>query len=1430
MRKTFLFASLVCVLISTCALAVGGDMGAGTEPLTDGSETYPYLIEDLDDFDEFAADPNYWAAGVHTKLMTDIDLSGRTYTTAVIAPDMDTDSGWDGAEFNGNFNGNSKIIENLFIAAEYDYIGLFGYVGYEGQIENIGVENTNVQGRRYSSGLVGYISSGNITNCYSTGAITGSNYHIGGLVGSNAAGSISNSYSTCTVTGSSYDRVGGLVGDNTGTISGCIATGSVRGDDLVGGLVGDNSNYGNISNCYSTGTVTGSDDYIGGLVGRNSSFSNITECFATGAVNGSGDYIGGLVGQNRGNTSSSYATGAVDGYRYVGGLVGYADSGSISNCYSVGVVRGDNNVGGLIGETHGNTYLTSNSFWDTVTSQLNVSDGGRGLITTEMLSLSFYSNNNWGGDTWKIDDGNGYPHLAWEDVVGETIPNPVVGMAGLGLVDNPWIIETQDDFLQVCSGSYYWDEHYILVTDVNLIGNEFLYGLIGVNISSPFTGSFDGNDHVISNLTIEGSYNLGLFGYLDESGIIKNIRVENASITSTSPAEQVASMVGVNHGIITNCSSTGSVTGNSYVGGLVATNMGSIKESSTTISVTGHWGTGGLVGSNGGSISECFAAGAVTGYNASKYVGGLTGSNGGSINGSFATGMVTGHWYAGGLVGSNGGSIDSSFATGSVTGEYHYIGGLVGDNNYEGYVNNSYATGEVSGDEDVGGLVGRNNSGNIVGCSSTGMVNGPRNIGGLVGNNDDAGSITNSSYSIGIVSGLDGIGGLVGYNRGSITGCFSTGDVVGRHQNGGLAGNNADNGNISNSYSTGSVDSSGNNIGGLVGSNGGTLGSTGCSISNCYSIGTVSGVDNVGGLAGLYIRGSITDSFWDMETSGLTDGVGSQNPDPAGVMGMITDDMQIQSTFTNVSWDFVGEIANGMNETWRMCVDGVDYPRLRYEFSPGDFACPDGVGMEDLEQLSYCWLADIDLPTELDDDGDTVVGLSEMARLGQYWLQTGCGDCGGIDTDGSGDVNGDDLLDIIADWLRVVYPECGTCDANGDGDINMVDYSVLSQHWQEDAFITTWDTNLGDGTKVTLALAGTVDATINWGDGRVTTVTTPGPHIHYYDVDGIYTVSVTGSVTAYNSWENGSIGEPTVTEKLISVDNWGQLGFTSMHTAFRGCSNLVSVPNTSDGIEFVTDMQEMFSSASSFNQDIGGWDTSGVTNMFGMFAVASSFNQDVGGWDTSGVTNMFGMFARASSFNQDISNWDTSSVTDMSYMFYDASSFNQDISGWDTSSVTSMYNMFDGASAFNQDIGGWDTSTVTDMSYMFYDASSFNQNIGGWDTSSVTIMSGMFNGASAFNQDLSGWCVSQIPSEPTDFDTDATSWTLPQPVWGNCLLCIVNMEHFAIFASHWLDGPCSESNNWCGGADLNHLNDVDTVDLGILATEWLSVCPVGWPW
>ncbi len=186
----------------------------------------------------------------------------------------------------------------------------------------------------------------------------------------------------------------------------------------------------------------------------------------------------------------------------------------------------------------------------------------------------------------------------------------------------------------------------------------------------------------------------------------------------------------------------------------------------------------------------------------------------------------------------------------------------------------------------------------------------------------------------------------------------------------------------------------------------------------------------------------------------------------------------------------------------------------------------------------------------------------------------------------------------------------------------VVEYQLAGEcTFDPNAFITTWDTRLGLGLfsnapDVTLALTGTVNATIDWGDGTITTVTTPGERSHDYVTPGIYTISITGSATAFYTLPDWEFNETT----LVSVDNWGQMGFQSLSHAFSHASYLISVPNNTVGLEGVTNMSGMFFWASSFNQDIGDWDVSNVTNMNEMFYTAYSFNQDFSGWCVSNIS------------------------------------------------------------------------------------------------------------------------------------------------------------------------------------------------------------------
>ena len=243
--------------------------------------------------------------------------------------------------------------------------------------------------------------------------------------------------------------------------------------------------------------------------------------------------------------------------------------------------------------------------------------------------------------------------------------------------------------------------------------------------------------------------------------------------------------------------------------------------------------------------------------------------------------------------------------------------------------------------------------------------------------------------------------------------------------------------------------------------------------------------------------------------------------------------------------------------------------------------------------------------------------------------------------------------------------------------------------------------------------------------------------------------------------------------KILTIEQWGDIEWSSMEAAFYGASNLTYSATDTPDLSGVTSMASMFRNASVFNGDIGDWDVSSVTDMTLLFIGNYAFNQDIGDWDVSNVTLMIRMFAEAEAFDQDIGDWDVSNVTRMGGMFNGAEAFNQDISDWDVSSVTDMRGMFINADAFNQDIGDWDVSNVTVMLSMFAFADLFNQDIGydpgteeGWDVSGVTNMNGMFRDAVAFNQDISAWDVSSVKFmdsmfwNATEFNQDIGGWDI----------------------------------------------------------------------
>ncbi len=293
-------------------------------------------------------------------------------------------------------------------------------------------------------------------------------------------------------------------------------------------------------------------------------------------------------------------------------------------------------------------------------------------------------------------------------------------------------------------------------------------------------------------------------------------------------------------------------------------------------------------------------------------------------------------------------------------------------------------------------------------------------------------------------------------------------------------------------------------------------------------------------------------------------------------------------------------------------------------------------------------------------------------------------------------------------------------------------------------FVTTWETTTANES-ITIPTTGSgYNYTVNWGDMSAEQTFT-GDATHEYATPGTHTVSITGEFPRIYF---NSISSAPNSNKIRTIVAWGNIAWTSMNNAFRGCAKLTYTATDLPDLSGVTDMEKMFSNAHKFNGDISNWDVSSVNNMAFMFGGALAFNQDISNWNVSSVNNMQSMFGDALAFNQDLSNWDVSMVTDMSFMFRKSVplpiAFNGDIGNWDVSSVINMGVMFSNATAFNQDISNWNVSSVTNMSSMFRDATAFNQDLSNWNVSNVTTIFDMFRGAIEFDGNLGNWNVSGV--------------------------------------------------------------------------------------
>lgn len=951
--------------------------------------------------------------------------------------------------------------------------------------------------------------------------------------------------------------------------------------------------------------------------------------------------------------------------------------------------------------------------------------------------------------------------------------------SGDGTFGNPYQIATLDNLYWLSQEfANYGAKYFIQTEDIDAASTTTWdggQGFLPIGTGSYSDIYYNGNGKTISNLYINrpNTSSVGLFSTTIKS--VFNVTLTNVNIVGHT---FVGGLAGRNEGsFFINCSVSGSVSGIASTGGLVGyLRSGNIKRSKSTANVTGVfnanpgvWGIGGLVGASedvGGVLLDCYATGSVTGASASVTLGGLVGTiplaATISVQNCYSTGAVSGPegTTTGGLVGSGAdvgytncfwdseASLQSTSAagtgkttaemklTGTYTGwDFDYTWSILADayptfdfrlpalsggdgtalspylvstfadlvaiSKYQDFFGLSFkqtanidasassitpfaSIGDVlipfngtydgdgytidgfaqnSTEDDAHGLFGYMNDASITNVNITNCSIDAGFFVGCIAGNAISSSITNCSAT-GQIRAIVLCGGIVGFlDNSTVTNCYADVDITGNNiwgavmmtHFGGLVGIvNGTSSDISNSYALGSV-SGDIFIGGLVGgvdfmSSGfggfqSPSSDMGFTITNCYAANTLTASGGTaGGIFGQsnYVNTAavtITNSFWDTEVTGTTEGY-------IGGTGKTTAQMKTQDTFTG--WDF---------------------------------------------STAPIW--------EIDASKNN--GLPYLAW--QVFAPT-------------------------AQPMQLVF--------------------------------TTTDFN----QSIALPLYGTVNCTVDWGDGSATEAfTTTGNKAHTFATAGTYTVKISGSLTQFGDSENGAwSGNDFLTE----VSDFGNLGLISLNSAFYGAISLTSVPailpstvtdlsscfrsgqsgtltnlNLWD-VSNVTSMNRMFNENESFNQSLNNWDVSNVTDMFKMFYGAMAFNKPLNNWVVSNVTNMSSMFEGAKSFDQALNNWDVSKVEDMSSMFRNAWSFNQPLNSWDVSKVATMKRMFRGAESFDQALNDWVVSGVTNMSGMFDGAMTFNQPLNNWNVSNVTNMAYMFTDAESFNQPLNNWDVSSV--------------------------------------------------------------------------------------
>ena len=747
-------------------------------------------------------------------LKNDIDASGlvdadgnSTYNTI----------GRGNTAFTGTFDGDGHTIVGLQAKG-----GIFGKLGSGAVVKNINIASSVFTGNdTYDS--VGAVAAenngGSISGISGYGnTIKGSGGYIGGLVGKNYGG-ISNSNDQSTVIAGADTVAGGIAGvngtnagkDKGGTIDNVQSTSAVTTGVLaeiqyasnMGGIVGKNEyNINNVSAHGITGK-TGNTKTSGGIVGTNE--GRISNAYNESIIHGS-ENIGGVAGNNGTQASKSEQTELNDvanaveiigdaGGKNVGGLVGMQEHATTNQGRNTGVITGCTNVGGMVGYNKADSYLNNleNSPQATITGITYV--GGIAGVNEGEISADDQLN--------LVNSGKIY---GWENVGGIAGKNS-------GTIDN----------VNSNINLYVIDE----------ATRDALKGSTDIADDAQFFGGVTGeNVGIITNATNRARVDAAQASYV--GGIVGK---------NTKDGDKVGKLLGMGN------SNKGFVIGNNYVGGVIGKNEVAITgtaeqsvgivNSGTVIALAG--GAGGIIGENSADITyvnmtnegEVHGNASADGTREENGTGGIIGVNGYKADDTGANishsslmnrvnGNVSGVANVGGIIGINHGIITGGRDDHDNYYKYQiYNNGTIQAGSYD--EKNGTITATAVPEENIGGLLG-NNSGTLTAGYNTGVVDAGQssNVGGIAGTNSgtldqvfnsvvtvtktetgatdaDGRRLYNYTYTDGgAISGASNVGGIVGSNTGTLSNAYSTTAVEGASHVANIVGSNA--GQVSNIY------------------------------------------------------------------------------------------------------------------------------------------------------------------------------------------------------------------------------------------------------------------------------------------------------------------------------------------------------------------------------------------------------------------------------------------------------------------------------------------------------------------------------------------------------------------------------------------------------------------------------------------------------